>query len=170
MCLGFIWDSGNLQAFYKLIPVPRFFLFLSFPFPHFLSFLLFFFFFFFLESGWALHLRLTLKSSVFLSLAEHSFILCYRNHMPSCPCRLNQTHLTPLLLINRKVGLQVKDSQFTLEGFPFRIISGTIDYFRIPRNSWRLSLRKMQAGGFNTLTTWVVASSGSCLKVFQLNS
>uniref|UniRef100_A0A8C6HR88 Beta-galactosidase n=1 Tax=Mus spicilegus TaxID=10103 RepID=A0A8C6HR88_MUSSI len=69
--------------------------------------------------------------------------------------RLNQTHLTPLLLINRKVGLQVKDSQFTLEGFPFRIISGTIDYFRIPRNSWRLSLRKMQAGGFNTLTTHI---------------
>ena len=149
MCLGFIWDSGNLQAFYKLIPVPRFFLFLSFPFPHFLSFLLFIF----LESGWALHRRLTLKSSVFLGLAEHSLIQCYRNHMPSCPCRLNQTHLTPLLLINRKVGLQVKDSQFTLEGFPFRIISGTIDYFRIPRNSWRLSLRKMQAGGFNTLTT-----------------
>ncbi|XP_034366624.1 beta-galactosidase-1-like protein 2 [Arvicanthis niloticus] len=69
--------------------------------------------------------------------------------------RLNQTHLNPLLLITRKVGLKVEDSQFTLEGFPFRIISGTIDYFRIPRQSWRLSLRKMQACGFNTLTTHI---------------
>ncbi|XP_051012758.1 beta-galactosidase-1-like protein 2 [Acomys russatus] len=69
--------------------------------------------------------------------------------------RLNQTHLTPLLLVIRKVGLKVEGSQFTLEGSPFRIIAGTIDYFRIPRESWRISLRKMQAGGFNTLTTHV---------------
>ncbi|XP_059122712.1 beta-galactosidase-1-like protein 2 [Peromyscus eremicus] len=69
--------------------------------------------------------------------------------------RLNQTHLTPLLLVTRRVGLKVERSQFTLEGFPFRIISGTIDYFRIPRQKWRVSLRKMRDGGFNTLTTHV---------------
>ncbi|XP_041512763.1 beta-galactosidase-1-like protein 2 [Microtus oregoni] len=69
--------------------------------------------------------------------------------------RLNQTHLTPLLLRIRKVGLKVEGSQFTLEGSPFRILSGTMDYFRIPRPNWRLSLRKMKVGGFNTLTTHV---------------
>nr|AAQ14480.1 beta-galactosidase-like protein isoform 1 [Rattus norvegicus] len=69
--------------------------------------------------------------------------------------RLNQSHLPPLWLLTRRVGLKVKDSQFTLEGFPFRIISGAIDYFRVPRQNWRQSLRKMQACGFNTLTTHI---------------
>ncbi|CAO2635705.1 Beta-galactosidase-1-like protein 2 [Lemmus lemmus] len=69
--------------------------------------------------------------------------------------RLNQTHLTPLLLRTRRVGLKVEGSQFTLEGSPFRILSGTMHYFRIPRQNWRISLRKMKACGFNTLTTHV---------------
>ncbi|XP_031199680.1 beta-galactosidase-1-like protein 2 [Mastomys coucha] len=86
-----------------------------------------------------------------LSSALCAMALLSNDQLP----RLNQTHLTPLLLKIRKVGLEVNGSQFTLEGFPFRIISGTIDYFRIPRNSWRLSLSKMQACGFNTLTTHV---------------
>ncbi|GAB1293989.1 Beta-galactosidase [Apodemus speciosus] len=86
-----------------------------------------------------------------LSSALCAMALITNNQLP----RLNQTHLTPLLMITRKVGLEVKGSEFTLEGYPFRIISGTIDYFRIPRNSWRLSLRKLQACGFNTLTTHI---------------
>ncbi|XP_052045347.1 beta-galactosidase-1-like protein 2 [Apodemus sylvaticus] len=86
-----------------------------------------------------------------LSSALCATALLTNNQLP----RLNQTHLNPLLLITRKVGLEIKDSEFTLEGYPFRIISGTIDYFRIPRHSWRLSLRKLQSCGFNTLTTHI---------------
>ncbi|XP_040586020.1 beta-galactosidase-1-like protein 2 isoform X2 [Mesocricetus auratus] len=88
---------------------------------------------------------------LYLSSALSVMALTRYNQFP----RLNQTHLTPLLLMTRGVGLKVEGSQFTLEGSPFRIISGTIDYFRIPRQQWRLSLQKMQAGGFNTLTTYV---------------
>nr|XP_015850935.2 beta-galactosidase-1-like protein 2 [Peromyscus maniculatus bairdii] len=86
-----------------------------------------------------------------LSSALSAMALQKQKELP----RLNQTHLTPLLLATRRVGLKVERSQFTLEGFPFRIISGTIDYFRIPRQKWRVSLRKMRDGGFNTLTTHV---------------
>ncbi|XP_053451612.1 beta-galactosidase-1-like protein 2 [Nycticebus coucang] len=66
--------------------------------------------------------------------------------------RINQTHLTPSQLKNRKVGLKIKDSEFTLEGFPFLIISGTVHYFRVPKMYWRDRLLKLKACGFNTLT------------------
>ncbi|CAH6858790.1 Bin2a [Phodopus roborovskii] len=88
---------------------------------------------------------------LYLSSALSVMALINRDQLP----RLNQSHLTPLMLVTRRVGLKVEGSQFTLEGFPFRIISGTIDYFRIFRQHWRISLRKMYAGGFNTLTTHV---------------
>ncbi|XP_023372554.1 beta-galactosidase-1-like protein 2 [Otolemur garnettii] len=67
--------------------------------------------------------------------------------------RINQTHLTPSQLKNRKEGLQIKGSEFTLEGFPFRILSGTVHYFRVPRRYWWDRLLKLKACGFNTLTT-----------------
>uniref|UniRef100_A0A8C8Z184 Beta-galactosidase n=1 Tax=Prolemur simus TaxID=1328070 RepID=A0A8C8Z184_PROSS len=72
-----------------------------------------------------------------------------------CPCRINQTHLTPSQLKIRQVGLKVKGSNFTLEGFPFQIIAGTMHYFRMPRSYWRVNLLKLKACGFNTLTTHV---------------
>ncbi|XP_060232995.1 beta-galactosidase-1-like protein 2 [Meriones unguiculatus] len=88
---------------------------------------------------------------VCLSSALSAMALLSHDHLP----RLNQSHLTPLLMMTRRLGLKVEGSQFTLEGSPFRILSGTIDYFRVPRQSWRTSLRKMQACGFNTLTTHI---------------
>uniref|UniRef100_UPI0037E8AFCE beta-galactosidase-1-like protein 2 n=1 Tax=Semicossyphus pulcher TaxID=241346 RepID=UPI0037E8AFCE len=52
-------------------------------------------------------------------------------------------------------GLRANSSQFTLEGVPFRILGGSIHYFRVPRAYWEDRLLKMKACGLNTLTTYV---------------
>nr|XP_057943895.1 beta-galactosidase-1-like protein 2 isoform X2 [Doryrhamphus excisus] len=57
--------------------------------------------------------------------------------------------------MSRKVGLSANSSQLTLEGKPFRILGGSIHYFRVPRAYWRDRLMKMKACGINTLTTYV---------------
>ncbi|XP_041657884.1 beta-galactosidase-1-like protein 2 [Cheilinus undulatus] len=57
--------------------------------------------------------------------------------------------------LSRKVGLSANTSQFTLEGEPFRILGGSVHYFRVPRAYWRDRLMKMKACGLNTLTTFV---------------
>ncbi|XP_030622397.1 beta-galactosidase-1-like protein 2 [Chanos chanos] len=57
--------------------------------------------------------------------------------------------------MSRKEGLRADSSQFTLEGAPFRILGGSIHYFRVPRAYWRDRLEKMRACGINTLTTYV---------------
>uniref|UniRef100_UPI0037E9B132 beta-galactosidase-1-like protein 2 n=1 Tax=Semicossyphus pulcher TaxID=241346 RepID=UPI0037E9B132 len=57
--------------------------------------------------------------------------------------------------LSRKVGLSANSSQFTLEGEPFRILGGSVHYFRVPRAYWRDRLMKMKACGLNTLTTFV---------------
>ncbi|KAM4546396.1 beta-galactosidase-1-like protein 2 [Fundulus diaphanus] len=56
---------------------------------------------------------------------------------------------------SRKVGLNANSSQFTLEGEPFRILGGSVHYFRVPRAYWGDRLMKMKACGINTLTTYV---------------
>jgi len=45
--------------------------------------------------------------------------------------------------------------QFLLDGQPFRIISGSIHYARVPRAYWRDRLRMAKAMGLNTITTYV---------------
>uniref|UniRef100_A0A673W1B4 Beta-galactosidase-1-like protein 2 n=1 Tax=Salmo trutta TaxID=8032 RepID=A0A673W1B4_SALTR len=57
--------------------------------------------------------------------------------------------------MSRRVGLSANSSQFTLEGETFRILGGSIHYFRVPRAYWRDRLMKMKACGINTLTTYV---------------
>uniref|UniRef100_G3Q9V5 Beta-1,3-glucuronyltransferase 1 (glucuronosyltransferase P) b n=1 Tax=Gasterosteus aculeatus aculeatus TaxID=481459 RepID=G3Q9V5_GASAC len=57
--------------------------------------------------------------------------------------------------MSRKVGLRANSSQFTLDGEPFRILGGSVHYFRVPRAYWRDRLMKMKACGINTLTTYV---------------
>ncbi|XP_056139712.1 beta-galactosidase-1-like protein 2 [Lampris incognitus] len=52
-------------------------------------------------------------------------------------------------------GLRATSSQFTLEGEPFRILGGSIHYFRVPRAYWKDRLLKMRACGLNTLSTYV---------------
>nr|XP_014337171.1 PREDICTED: beta-galactosidase-1-like protein 2 [Bos mutus] len=63
--------------------------------------------------------------------------------------------LRPSHISERLVGLQVRGSNFTLGNMPFLILSGTIHYFRVPRDYWKDSLLKLKACGFNTVTTHV---------------
>lgn len=49
----------------------------------------------------------------------------------------------------------VSNHQFTLDGKPFRVISGEMHYPRIPRAYWRDRLRMARAMGLNTITTYV---------------
>ncbi|KAJ6656074.1 hypothetical protein lerEdw1_004480 [Lerista edwardsae] len=69
--------------------------------------------------------------------------------------RFNWSVLVPRLLWGRVLGLEAKDSQFLLEGNAFRILGGSIHYFRVPRVYWKDRLLKMRACGLNTLTTYV---------------
>ncbi|KAM7236322.1 hypothetical protein CapIbe_013508 [Capra ibex] len=64
-----------------------------------------------------------------------------------------QALLRPSSVSERLVGLQVRGSNFTLGNTPFLILSGTIHYFRVPRDYWKDSLLKLKACGFNTVTT-----------------
>ncbi|XP_031713034.1 beta-galactosidase-1-like protein 2 [Anarrhichthys ocellatus] len=57
--------------------------------------------------------------------------------------------------MSRKMGLSANSSQFTLEGEPFRVLGGSVHYFRVPRAYWRDRLMKMKACGINTLTMYV---------------
>ncbi len=51
--------------------------------------------------------------------------------------------------------LHVDGKQFVLNGKPFQILSGEIEYARIPRPDWRDRLRKVRAMGLNTVTVYV---------------
>ncbi|KAF7664778.1 hypothetical protein LDENG_00165130 [Lucifuga dentata] len=64
-------------------------------------------------------------------------------------------HPPELRRMSREKGVMANSSQFTLEGKPFRILGGSIHYFRVPRASWEDRLLKMKACGLNTLTTYV---------------
>lgn len=57
--------------------------------------------------------------------------------------------------MKRVEGLRANSSQFSLEKQPFRILGGSVHYFRVPRTYWEDRLLKMKACGINTLTTWV---------------
>ncbi|XP_062870389.1 beta-galactosidase-1-like protein 2 [Trichomycterus rosablanca] len=57
--------------------------------------------------------------------------------------------------INRSKGFTANSSQFTLGGETFRILGGSLHYFRIPRAYWKDRMMKMKACGLNTLTTAV---------------
>uniref|UniRef100_A0A671KK62 Beta-galactosidase-1-like protein 2 n=1 Tax=Sinocyclocheilus anshuiensis TaxID=1608454 RepID=A0A671KK62_9TELE len=66
--------------------------------------------------------------------------------------RMNMQHKNKLMRINRSMGLRVNSSQFTLGGKPFRILGGSLHYFRLPRAYWKDRMVKMKACGLNTLT------------------
>lgn len=51
--------------------------------------------------------------------------------------------------------LQVKGDRFELRGKPFQILSGEVEYARVPRAEWADRLRKIHAMGLNTITVYV---------------
>ncbi|XP_034366431.1 beta-galactosidase-1-like protein 3 [Arvicanthis niloticus] len=76
------------------------------------------------------------------------------------PARFSWSRLPPSELKNRSVGLSTKtnaqgQAYFTLEGHKFMIVAGSIHYFRVPREYWKDRLLKLQACGFNTVTTYI---------------
>ena len=50
--------------------------------------------------------------------------------------------------------LTYQGTQFYLDGEPFVVISGTMHYFRIPREYWHDRLLKLRECGFNTVETY----------------
>jgi beta-galactosidase len=54
-----------------------------------------------------------------------------------------------------KTPLHVEGKQFVLNGKPFQILSGEVEYARLPRADWRDRLRKVRAMGLNTVTVYV---------------
>ncbi|XP_057623204.1 beta-galactosidase-1-like protein 3 isoform X1 [Chionomys nivalis] len=95
---------------------------------------------------------------VFSGLGPHSE---FRDDMFKVfPARFRWSRVTPSKLKNRSVGLSTeKNAQgqvyFTLEGHKFMIIGGSIHYFRVPREYWKDRLLKLQACGFNTVSTYI---------------
>ena len=54
-----------------------------------------------------------------------------------------------------KTPLRVEGKQFLLNDKPFQILSGEVEYARVPRADWRDRLRKVRAMGLNTVTVYV---------------
>ena len=48
-----------------------------------------------------------------------------------------------------------QDDHFTLDGKPFKILSGELHYARIPREYWHARLKMARAMGLNTIATYV---------------
>eukprot|EP00079_Xenopus_tropicalis_P037605 XP_017951376.1 PREDICTED: beta-galactosidase-1-like protein 2 isoform X1 [Xenopus tropicalis] len=55
----------------------------------------------------------------------------------------------------RTSGLKIGNSHFLLNDIPYRILGGSMHYFRVPTAYWRDRMKKMKACGINTLTTYV---------------
>lgn len=51
--------------------------------------------------------------------------------------------------------LTYRGTDFLMDGEKFTILSGSIHYFRIPREYWEDRLKKLKACGFNTVETYV---------------
>ncbi|XP_043240588.1 beta-galactosidase-like [Amphibalanus amphitrite] len=52
-------------------------------------------------------------------------------------------------------GIDYENNTFTLDGVPFRYVSGTVHYFRVPRAYWSDRLLRLRALGANVLETYV---------------
>ena len=65
---------------------------------------------------------------------------------PPVQAQVQRTQVAPL---------QVDGDRFLLRGKPFQIISGELEYARIPRADWKDRLRKVHAMGMNTITVYV---------------
>ncbi|XP_069677601.1 beta-galactosidase-like [Periplaneta americana] len=57
--------------------------------------------------------------------------------------------------VDRSFRIDYDNNQFLLDGAPFRYVSGSLHYFRLPRAYWRDRLRKMRAAGLNAVSTYV---------------
>ena len=56
-----------------------------------------------------------------------------------------------MLFQERSFGIDYKHNRFVKDGQGFRYISGSIHYFRVPRQYWEDRLKKMAAAGLNAV-------------------
>ncbi|KAL3191803.1 hypothetical protein MRX96_059537 [Rhipicephalus microplus] len=56
---------------------------------------------------------------------------------------------------NQSFTVDYANNQFLKDGQPFRYISGSLHYFRVPRAYWQDRMEKMRLGGLNALQTYV---------------
>ncbi|KAH0516519.1 Beta-galactosidase-1-like protein 3 [Microtus ochrogaster] len=114
--------------------------------------------------SWRRTLAIFFLPLVFSGLGPHSE---FRDDMfKVSPARFRWSRLTPSKLKERSVGLSTEKNAhgqvyFTLDGHKFMIIGGSIHYFRVPREYWKDRLLKLQACGFNTVTTAYVSLAAS---------
>lgn len=55
----------------------------------------------------------------------------------------------------RSFVIDYDNNCFLKDGQPFRYISGSLHYFRVPSFYWKDRLLKMKAGGLNAVETYV---------------
>lgn len=68
---------------------------------------------------------------------------------------------------SRSFTIDWKNNVFLKDGEPFRYISGSFHYFRVPKFYWQDRMSKMKAAGLNALQTWVeVFCDWICLLVW----
>ncbi|KAJ8865605.1 hypothetical protein PR048_033125 [Dryococelus australis] len=53
----------------------------------------------------------------------------------------------------REFRIDYDNDQFLLDGEPFRYVSGSLHYFRVPSAYWRDRMRKYRAAGLNAIST-----------------
>ena len=51
--------------------------------------------------------------------------------------------------------LTYNEKDFLMDGKPYKIMSGAMHYFRIPKEYWRDRLLKLKECGLNTLETYI---------------
>ena len=54
-----------------------------------------------------------------------------------------------------KMQTTIENGKFLIDGKDFRILSGEMHYFRVPREYWRDRLEKLKACGLNTVATYM---------------
>lgn len=67
--------------------------------------------------------------------------------------------ISGLLINSPSFTVDYKNNQFLKDGKPFRYISGSMHYFRVPREYWKDRMIKMKAAGLNSLQTYIEWSS-----------
>ena len=55
----------------------------------------------------------------------------------------------------RSFTIDYKNDRFLKDGHPFRYISGSMHYFRVPSSLWEDRLKKISAAGLNAVQTYV---------------
>lgn len=72
----------------------------------------------------------------------------------ACCLLATRAHAEPVNL-NRSFVVDYENDRFLKDGEPFRYVSGSIHYFRVPKPYWSDRLTKMKMAGLNAIQTYV---------------